>query len=124
MNIAKNNKIEKSPTKGELESLLIVNILASLGFIAIIALSGHYRSAAFWVAAVLVTGIVYAISYIPDRLKLLRYALVAAGFFAPGAVGPILQTEQGYSAAGLVFLMALFWLPLIKGLRHRATPTT
>ncbi|MEN8613959.1 hypothetical protein ABFB09_01560 [Dehalogenimonas sp. THU2] len=124
MNIAKSNKFEKSPTKGELESLLIVNILASFGFIAIIALSGDYKATAFWIAAVLVTGIAYAISYVPDRLKLLRYTLIAAGFFAPGAIGPILQTEQSYSAAGLVFLMALFWLPLIKGLRHRATPTT
>ncbi|AKG52909.1 hypothetical protein DGWBC_0222 [Dehalogenimonas sp. WBC-2] len=122
MNAATNTGASKKvPTKGDLESLVIVNVLASLGFGVIIFFSGEYKVAAFWVAAALVVGVAYMVSLVPDRLKLWRYALIVVGFFAPGAIGPLLQSDQDYSAAGLVFLMALFWLPLIRSARRSDT---
>ena len=111
----------KNPTKGEFQSLLMVSILASVVFIGIIIASGQYRHPAFWLATIFIIGLTYLISLVPNRLGFWRWILIIIGYFAAVVFAPTLSPEQDISTVGIVFLLAVFWLPLIIGYRQSRT---
>ncbi|ADJ26652.1 hypothetical protein Dehly_1363 [Dehalogenimonas lykanthroporepellens BL-DC-9] len=107
------------PTKGGLESLLIVNILASLVFIAIIAVSGQYLLFAFWVATAVIIALAWVTALIPHRLRVWRWVILGIAWLSAMLLEPVLPIEQDISTINIVFLLAIFWLPLIHGYRQQ-----
>ena len=109
----------KVRTRGELISLIWANILASIVFILIIGLTGQFNNLFFWLTSAIVIGLAYLIALLPHRLRFWRYPLIIAGFSMPGIISQIFQigVEDIYVAA-LVFLVAIFWLPFIRGWRQ------
>ena len=108
------------PARGELTSLIWANVLASIGFALIIVISGQYGNPLFWLASLLAIGMAYLIALVSR--KFWRYALIVIGFCIPGIVGQFFESDMGdISAASLVFLLAVFWLPFIRGM-HSLRP--
>lgn len=110
-----------NPTKGDLQSLLIINILASLVFVAIIILTGHYRHIEFWLVAAVYIAFAYLIARIPNKWRDWRWLMIAAGYFGALLLEPYIPIEPDISSVNIIFLLAIFWLPLINGYRHATT---
>lgn len=115
--------VKKAPTRGELISLVWANAFASVILVLIIVFSGQYKHFSFWLAAAFLLGLAYLVVRIPDRLKLLRYPLILAGLLLPHGLKLVLQTVSDNPpdifTASIIFLMAIFWLPLIRALPGR-----
>lgn len=99
------------------QSEILANIFGSVILIGIIIFTGQYRHPEFWLAVATFVGIVYLISIMPDRLKVVRWALILGGFLTVGAFETYFETWPDVSAAAIIYLLALFWLPLIRALR-------
>jgi hypothetical protein len=88
-----------------------------LVLIAVIILSGQYQNFSFWLSTAAVIGLAYFITRIPDRLRFWRYPAVAIGLALPRVIDWLLhpppETTPDISAATVIFVMALFWLPVI-----------
>lgn len=110
---------QRKPTKGDLESLLIINIIASLVFIAVIAVIGQYRHPAFWVSTAVIIALAWVIALIPHRLRVWRWVILGTAWLSAMLSQPVLPIEQDISTVNIVFLLAVFWLPLIHGYRQR-----
>jgi hypothetical protein len=108
---------EASSARSDLITLVWANALVSLVLVAIIVLSGQYRNISFWLSTAAVIGLAYFITRIPDRSRFWRYPAVAVGLFLPRAIDWLLQappeTTPDISAATIIFVMALFWLPVV-----------
>ena len=111
--------VKKAPTRGALISLVWANVFASTVFILIIVFSGQYMHFSFWLASAFVIGLAYLIALLPHRLRFWRYPLIIAGFSMPGIISQAFRIGvEDFYVAALVFLLAIFWLPFIRGWRQ------
>lgn len=112
---------KRVPAKGDLESLLIVNILASIIFIGIIIAIGQYRHFEFWLVATVYIAFAYIIARIPGRLGIWRWLLIITGYLGAMLLEPYIPIEPDISSVNIIFLLAIFWLPLVHGYRQSQT---
>lgn len=108
-----NNKIAGSAGAG---LSLVLNLLLSAAFIFLSIITQNYLSAAFWVSAAIEAGLVYLILILPERLKLLRFLIVAVAILLPGVMNAGFQTPQEFrpNVAVGVFLLLLVWLQFFR----------
>jgi len=110
-----------SSVLADFSALVWANGLFSFVLIAVVIISGQYRNLSFWLATAAVIILAYFIIKLPDHLKPLRYPLIFGGLLFPGLLNLAMrspaETTPDISAASTVFLMALFWLPVIRHAR-------
>ncbi|MDV2988986.1 MAG: hypothetical protein P3T54_02315 [Dehalogenimonas sp.] len=109
---------KKTPTKGDLQSLLLINILATVVFIGIIIAVGHYRHFEFWLVAAAYIAFAYIVARIPARWGNWRWVLIVAGYLAAMLMGQYIPIEPDISSVNIILLLALFWLPFMNGYRQ------
>jgi hypothetical protein len=108
---------DSSSVRSDVITLAWTSALVGLVLIGVIIVSGQYRNTSFWLSTATVTGLAYFITRIPDRMRFLRYPAVAVGLFLPRGLDWLLksppETTPDISAATIIFVMALFWLPVV-----------
>ncbi len=80
--------------KGLDQSEILASMFASVLLITIIVISGHWEHYAFWLAAVLLVGLAYLASLIPDEQRVWRLPLLFIGYFSPGVFGWLFQSPD------------------------------